>query len=130
MVFELKNIKEGIFIARTELWHEHNSNPITVSWTSENNGRDDGRQLKKAPPPLPDDYAIEVAVNGVIQYRVDEEGFKAKCDGEISYNVQICVLVDDLQLASTNENQDMEVAIRVAGGGREAVLGISHVYYA
>ncbi len=72
-------------------------------------------------------------MNGEILYKVDEEGFKAKCapKAEMAYNVVVCIFVDNPELVSkNNENNNMEVAIRVTGSGRESVLAISHVYYA
>jgi len=132
LVFDLKDVKEGLFMARTEIWHAHNSNPRTEGWTSENNVKEGRRGLKAPPPPLPDDFTIEVAVNGEVLYKVDEEGLKARCSpkGEIAYNVSVCKFVDNPELASNNNNNNMEVAIRVTGSGRESVLAISHVYYA
>ena len=60
LVFDLKDVKEGIFMARVESWHQYNSNPRTENWEAVNNGRDDSRRrLKAKPPPLPDDFVFE-----------------------------------------------------------------------
>jgi hypothetical protein len=39
------------------------------------------------------------------------------------------VLLDDEELVK-NGKRDMEVSLRIVGGGRESVLGITHIYYA
>ncbi len=59
LVFDLKDMKEGLFMARAEAWHDHNSNPRTEGWTTENNVEQGRRGLKAPPPPLPDDFAVE-----------------------------------------------------------------------
>ena len=52
------------------------------------------------------------------------------CEPQIAYNVPFCVVMNDEEMAKANKKVDMEVSIRIEGGGRESVLGISHVYYA
>lgn len=50
---------------------------------------------------------------------------------QASYNNVICVLFNDEERALKKEKEDLEFALRLAGeGGREAVMAISHVYYA
>ncbi|KAL3793748.1 hypothetical protein HJC23_013310 [Cyclotella cryptica] len=131
VTFQLTDVSAGIFAARIQYWQEHNSNIRTEGWNAVNNGRDDGRrQLKAPPPPLPDDFSFEVALNGVLQYSLNNTEFPLKCQPELVYNVPFCVLIDDEQIAKANKKMDIEVSLRIVGGGRESVLAITHVYYA
>jgi hypothetical protein len=157
LTFQLKGVSQGIFAARIQYWHEYNSNKHTEGWDAVNNGRDDTRRiLKPSPPPLPDDFKFEgellkisqlksatpisliffpsnlltVAVDGVTTLLLNADEFKAKIEPQIAYNVPFIVLIDDEEMAQKNKRVDIEVSIRIEGGGRESVLGITHVYYA
>jgi hypothetical protein len=60
LTFQLKDIEHGIFAARIQYWHQHNSNTLTEGWGAVNNGREDVRRgLKAPPPPLPDAFTLE-----------------------------------------------------------------------
>eukprot|EP00574_Skeletonema_japonicum_P004512 CAMPEP_0201718612 /NCGR_PEP_ID=MMETSP0593-20130828/4087_1 /ASSEMBLY_ACC=CAM_ASM_000672 /TAXON_ID=267983 /ORGANISM="Skeletonema japonicum, Strain CCMP2506" /LENGTH=996 /DNA_ID=CAMNT_0048208955 /DNA_START=5 /DNA_END=2995 /DNA_ORIENTATION=+ len=130
VVFNLKNVTQGLFLARMETWIEFESNKRTEGWTEVNNGkRARHRYLKAPPPPKPADYRVEVAVNGVITKSMNETEFNNLCT-EPGYNLIICTLWDDEERALKNEKEDVEFAFRMAGGGRKGIMGITHVYYA
>ncbi|KAK1739865.1 hypothetical protein QTG54_009624 [Skeletonema marinoi] len=130
VVFNLKDVTQGLFLARMESWFPMETNKRTESWTAINNGkRTRHRHLKAPPPPKPADYRVEVAVNGVITKSLNETEFNDLCV-EPGYNLIICTLWDDEERAVKNEKEDVELAFRMAGGGRKAIMGITHVYYA
>ena len=137
LVLELKDVSEGLFMARMESWHEYNSNKRTEGWEKVNNGREDlrrqqrRRRLKKPPPPLPDDFRFEVAINGDIVSSWNKTEYQAQCP-YISYNNNICLIWNDEERAKKKEKEDIEFAMRIdaPSSGRIAVLGMTHVYYA
>jgi hypothetical protein len=130
LTFQLKDVEHGIFAGRIQYWHNHNSNKQTEGWEAVNNGRVDARRrLKPPPPPLPDDFRLEVAVDGELSHTYTGDEFKNLTEPHIAYNVPFTVLLDDEELVK-NGKRDIEVSLRIVGGGRESVLGITHIYYA
>lgn len=135
LVLQLKDVTQGIFMARIEIWHDHYSNKRTEGWTEVNNGITDGsgggnrRNLKKTPPPLPPEFRFEVAVNGaVISSGNETEALgPSKCSSP-GYNLNICVLWNDEDWAKEKRKEDIEFAMRILGptgaAGRTANLGI------
>jgi hypothetical protein len=47
---------------------------------------------------------------------------------EVSRIVETWTLLDDPEF--TNDPQDVEVAIRLRGSGRQLVFGVTHIYWA
>lgn len=135
LVLQLKDITEGLFLARMEPWQQYYSNPQTDGWTEVNNGRIESdkirRRLKKPPPPLPDDFRFEVAIDGELQYSLNNTEFQAKGQ-TIGYNLWIACLWDDEEWAKSGKKQDVEFAMRIRGENskRSSVMGISQVYFA
>ncbi|KAL7493809.1 hypothetical protein ACHAWT_002711, partial [Skeletonema menzelii] len=130
VVFNLKDVTQGLFLARMESWWPFESNMRTEGWTAVNNGKGSRhRHLKAPPPPKPADYRVEIAVNGVIIKSMNETEFNELCIVP-GYNLGICTLWDDEERARKNEKEDVEFAFRMAGGGRKAITAITHVYYA
>ena len=68
-------------------------------------------------------------VKGVVIKSLNETEYNDICI-QPGYNLVICTLWDDEERARKNEKEDVEFAFRMAGGGREGVMGITHVYYA
>lgn len=128
LVFNLKDVTQGLFLARMQPWQPFNSIKRTEGWTTVNNAARD-RYLKAPPPPKPVDWRVEVAVNGVVIKSLNETEYNDSCI-QPGYNLVICTLWDDEERARKNEKEDVEFAFRMAGGGREGVMGITHVYYA
>ena len=134
LVLQLKDVSEGIFMARIEDWHNYNSNQRTEGWVEVNNGRidDNGRtrRLKAPPPEHPPEFRFEVAVNGVIVSSWNSTEYKEQCH-VLSYNNFICLLWNDEERSQRKEKEDIEIGVRLGGdGGRNAMMAISHIYYA
>jgi len=69
-------------------------------------------------------------VNGVLQHSWNLTQYRERCFNA-AYNNYICVLWNDEERALKKEQEDVEFAVRMAEeGGRQAVMGITHVYYA
>ena len=47
LVLQLKDITEGLFLARMEPWQQYNSNPQTDGWAEVNNGRSDDERIRR-----------------------------------------------------------------------------------
>ena len=132
LVFQLKDVTEGLFMARMELWHEYKSNKRTEGWEVVNNGRDDGRRQRKLKggKPIPPEWVMDVAVNGEIVSTYNSTQIGAACP-YISYNNNICLLWNDEQRAAKKEKEDVELGLRIQSNtGRVGMAGITHVYYA
>lgn len=150
LVLQLKDVTEGIVMARMEKWHDYESNERTKGWTELNNGRSetrrlknqlpfttkmhnktDSRKLKKKAPPMTTSFTWEVAVNGAIQYTWNSSEFVLNCPN-LAYNVEMCLLWDDKDRFLNKEKEDIEFAMRLADveGGRKTVMAITHIYYA
>mmetsp|Transcript_17558 Transcript_17558/g.30938 ORF Transcript_17558/g.30938 Transcript_17558/m.30938 type:complete len:174 (+) Transcript_17558:2723-3244(+) len=134
LVLDLKDVTEGIFMARMEDYHQHKSNLRTEGWETVNNStKEDGdgrrRKLKAPPPPHPPTWVFEIAINGVIQ-SMNTTDFQSRCH-YMSYNNAICLLWNDEERALKKEKEDVEFAMRLVGeGGRIAVIALTHIYYA
>jgi len=134
LVLDLKDVTEGIFMARMEDYHQHKSNLRTEGWETVNNAtKEDGdgrrRKLKAPPPPHPPTWVFEIAINGVIQ-SMNTTDFQSRCH-YMSYNNAICLLWNDEERALKKEKEDVEFAMRLVGeGGRIAVIALTHIYYA
>lgn len=123
-------------MARMEDWHNYNSNQRTEGWVEVNNGRidddDNGRtrRLKAPPPEHPPEFRLELAVNGVIVSSWNSTEYKEQCH-VLSYNNFICLLWNDEERSQREKNDVVEIALRLGGdGGRNAMMAISHIYYA
>jgi len=127
LVFNLKDVTQGLFLARMETWTPFESDTRTRGWTTINNEK--RRHLKAPPPPKPADYRVEIAVNGLVTKSMNETEFNELCIFP-GYNLIICTLWDDEERALKNEKEDVEFAFRMAGGGRKGIMGITHVYFA
>jgi hypothetical protein len=89
--------------------------------------------MKAAPPPLPPEFLLEIAVNGVVVTSWNGTELLAK-GLQPSYNNFIGFLWNDEDWAKQNKKEDVELAIRVLGpegaAGRTANMGFTHIYYA
>jgi hypothetical protein len=77
-------------------------------------------------PELPDTFMFDYAVNGKITSLNGTEFMALK--HEVSRIVETWTLLDDPEF--TNDPQDVEVAIRLRGSGRQLVFGVTHIYWA
>jgi len=131
LVLQLKDVSEGIFMARMEDYHAYKSNKRTEGWEKVNNGREDERRkLKAPPPPLPPEFRFEVAINGVVISSWNSTEYKQQCHYQ-SYNNGICLLWNDEERALKQESGDIEFAMRIEpASGRIGMMGITHIFFA
>jgi hypothetical protein len=151
----LKDLKEGVIVIKLHTWHTADESTRTNGWTAVNNGKRQRRRLREAnmpivmpnatsnddqregglsralmrsydTPSLPDGFKFEYAVDGKIT-SLDKHQFLEK-KKQIQRVVETITLLDDPNF--TKEAKDVELAIRLKGGGRDVVFGLSHVYYA
>ena len=124
LVFELPRIKEGIIIARLEVWHGGSKVDRTEGWAEVNNGgRAQDRRLN-----IPEnDFYFDISINGVIKTMDYEEFMSHK--PKYGQNMSFWPLL----LPKDWETFDgpVELAIRLrSNAGRDATVLISHIYYA
>lgn len=75
---------------------------------------------------------VAVAVNGQLVHSWNVTEYSKRCP-YLTYNNNICVLWDDESWANSpkDSRQDVEIAFRLRGeGGRNAMIAMTHVYYA
>jgi len=94
----------------------------------------DHRELKAKVPPFPSDFRFDVAINGKIVKSFNKEEFM-EASKEIMHNVALYPFLDDEEMAKRTNGKDdetMELGIRVssAQNPREAVVTITHLYWA
>jgi len=89
------------------------------------------RRMKSQPPPVPDDFQFDIAINGKIVKTMDRTEFMSY-SGEIVKNWAIWTLMDDVEWAKSDwgdrDGEDVEAAIRFRGTRRSVT--VSHIYYA
>lgn len=152
MVLEIPKVEEGLIMIKIYSRVNEASNTITEGWTKVNNG---GRQLRSETPPLavvdgstydlsdsdyidgqpdqrllssntlPDSFRFDYAINGKVT-TLDKEEFHDMIR-PVQRVVEVLVLLDDKNFG-TQEN--VEVAFRMRGCGRECTMGLTHAYWA
>jgi len=145
LVLQLKDVKEGIIVAKLHTWHYESENTRTAGWNAVNDERqlrgdtsdrdmhlehgNEERNLMRSyeTPELPDGFMFEYAINGKITTLNKDQFLEEK--KQIQRVVEIITLLDDKDF-SNGEAQDVEVAIRLRGCGRSCVFGLSHIYWA
>lgn len=145
LVMDVPAVKEGIIVLKVETWHFPEENKRTEGWTSTNNEETSGRRLralvdkktrrdvsderllKRQPPPLPDTFIFDVAINGKItSYNKDE--FKERM--VMVQRVVECMTILDDPTFTNGKEQNVEVAIRLRGSGRISTFKLTHIYWA
>lgn len=145
LVLQLKDVKDGIIVAKLHTWHYENENTRTAGWKTVNDERQlrgekrkvDGR-LKDSnierslmrsyeTPELPDGFVFDFAINGKITSWNKAQFLDEK--KQIQRVVETVTLLDDEDF-SNGEAQEVEVAIRLRGCGTTCVFGLSHIYWA
>ena len=112
-------------------WHPRAAAPnlLTKGWTEVNNGVhfDNGRELKTPPKEWPEDFHVDIAINGKIVKTYNGTEFLS-LGPEIAYNEAFYPLLDDKELASG----DVELGFRMRSeiDPRVAALAFTHIYYA
>jgi len=77
-------------------------------------------------PELPDEFAFEYAIDGVVTTLTKTQFLEKK--KQIQRVVETITILDDPKF--TSESKDVEIAIRLRGSGSSIVFGVSHVYWA
>jgi len=153
LVMTLKDLKEGVIVLKLHTWHTEDESSLTKGWTSVNNERrrlgqtsisfntneliertnDESdepvnRMLMRSydTPELPDAFAFEYAIDGVITTLTKDQFLNEK--KQIQRVVETMKILDDPNF--TSEPKDVEIAIRLRGSGRAIVFGVSHIYWA
>ena len=136
LVFDLPRIKEGVIIARLEVWHDGSKVSRTEGWTEINNGgrgyvgdgpsQEDGRRLN-----VPEnDFYFDISINGVIRTMDYEEFMSHKPKYGQNMSFWPLLLPKDWE-AFNQMDGPVELAIRLrSSAGRDATVLISHIYYA
>lgn len=129
LIVTVPDVKEGLIFARMEWWSPRRL-PHTDGWTEVNNGiaydQDGGRLLGGKVEDWPDDFFVDIAVNGKIIKTYNYEEMKAKI-GEIAYNESYYPLMDDKDVTG-----DVELGIRLRSekDPRVASMAVTHIYWA
>jgi len=129
LVVTVPDVKEGLIFARIQWWSPRNM-PFTKDWTEVNNGikygEDGNRLLGGKVTDWPDDFEIDIAVNGKIIKTYGYEEFKAKI-GEIAYNESFYPLMDDKDVTG-----DVEIGVRIRSekDPHIAAIAFTHIYWA
>ncbi len=134
----------GIIVLKLHTWHNDPEQGRTAGWTTVNNtvGRgelgntsaslisiESERDLKTRKydtPPLPDTFVFEYAINGAIT-SLDKDKFLEK-KKDIQHLVETITLLDDPGFAKEGA-QDVEIAVRFTGCGRQCTFGLSHIFW-
>lgn len=144
LVMTLQGVKEGIIVLKVHSWNSPSENSRVTDWKTVNNERraeemkeeyEDNydkdpasRGLKSKDPAedYPDNFVFEFAINGKITRWTKEQFIKNK--RFVERVVETFTLLDDPSF--TNEETDVEVAIRILECGNECALGVTHIYWA
>jgi hypothetical protein len=91
---------------------------------------DNDRKLKAPPIPLPDDFQLDIAVNGKIVKTWDHATFMEHTK-EAAYNEAFYTFVDDENIVSGDEPKEVEFGLRIRSekNPKDASFGITHFYY-
>jgi hypothetical protein len=131
LVVTLPELKEGLVFARMEDWHPRNGElKKTMTWSEVNDGMTDGegRELKRVPPPWPEDFMIDIAVNGKIHKSYTKEEWYKYAE-PIAYNNAMYPLVDDKSFVGSGAIE-IGIRLRSESNPRNAGMNLSHIYFA
>ena len=142
LVFDLPRIKEGVILARLEVWHDGSKVGRTEGWTEINNGgrgyigdgpsqENDPKQPKDRRLNVPEnDFYFDISINGVIRTMDYEEFMSHKPKYGQNMSFWPLLLPKDWE-ALNQTDEPVELAIRLrSSAGRDATVLISHIYYA
>jgi len=155
LVLTLDDVKEGLIVLKLHTWHIESESTKTEGWTSVNDeaanrrlregrrsfqedvaggdapfddGEHDERMLMRSydTPELPEGFMFEYAIDGQITTLTKEQFLEQK--KQVQRVVETLTILDDPNFTSTSKN--VEIAIRLRGGGRSITFGLSHIYWA
>jgi hypothetical protein len=143
LVFQIPRIKEGVVIARLEVWHGASKVDRTEGWDEVNNGGrgyESNESRENGSPQQPprqrrlnipeNDFYFDIAINGVVRTMEYEEfmSHKPKYGQNMSFWP---LLLPKTWEAFDHKDGPVEIAIRLrSDAARDATVLISHIYYA
>ena len=137
LLFKVRNVTEGIILARIDTKVAADSDNATVGWTGENGATDEedippkGRNLA-----LPLDFWFDYSINGVVTTlsRDAFTSFGQDMDGAMTlYPLLIDPSMGERKRAAGDVGETFDVGIRIRtlpDRGRTATIMLTHVYYA
>ncbi len=137
IVMTLEGVKEGIIMMNIDFWH--GKVPRTEGWIEVNDGKrnllqysnNDGdvshRVLGGYVPPATN-IVVEFALNG--KTTIWDNAELVKQTKVVQRVVQWIVLLNDEDMPKSGRVENIELAFRLNGCGRECMLSINHVYWA
>jgi len=134
IVINVPKVKEGLIFAKMEWWHPRGTDmEITKDWTEVNDGiaLGEGRKLGGNVKDLPEDFFLDIAVNGKITRTYNYEEFKVLTK-EIAYNQAFYPFVNDESLVTGDEPEAVELGLRIRSESspKDASFSLTHIYYA
>ena len=101
-----------------------------MKWSEVNDGMTDGegRELKRTPPQWPEDFMIDIAVNGKIHKSYAKEEWY-KYANPIAYNNAMYPLVDDKSFVGSG-TIEIGIRLRSESDPRNAGMTLTHIYFA
>lgn len=136
LVVKLPAVKEGLIFAKIQWWSPRGDELLlTKGWAEVNNGinfdaDNKDRKLKAPVKPLPDDFQLDIAVNGNIIKTWNHTTFMEHTK-EAAYNEAFYPFIDDESIVSGDEPEEIEVGLRIRSESnpKDASFGITHFYY-
>lgn len=142
LVMTVKGVKEGIIVLKLQSWNKAEENSLVSDWKTVNNerryleeeahlsqeGDSERRNLASKDPAdkYPDNFVFEYAVNGKVTRLTKAQYIEQR--KLIQRAVETIVVLDDPNF--TNEETDVEVAVRILECGNECAIGVTHIYWA
>eukprot|EP01083_Nonionella_stella_P053633 141802_1 len=106
---------------------------FTKDWTEVNNGVAlNGGSRNLAIADLPEDFELDIAMNGQIVNTLNYTEFKAMTPN-MAYNEAFFLLVDDESIVAGDEYEEIKFGMRIRsqiGANTMASFGLTHIYYA
>jgi hypothetical protein len=125
LVLDLPSVKEGLIIIKLFSWLPERVSVKTKDWTTVNNEK---RLLNAAGAmelkDLPETFEFDYAIDGKITTLNKQDFIKQRIEAQRV--VELWVLLDDPNFSK----DDVEVAFRMRGCGRDCTFGLTHIYWA
>ena len=129
LVLNIPEIKRGLILVKIDAFYSRDANTITTNWTSVNNERRKARHRQLGRYSFsgqPDTMVFEYAINGQVTTLPRDDFLQRLSQAQLHRVVWVLTLLDD----ETFTGNDVELAIRMRGCGRQCTYGVTHVYWA
>lgn len=127
LVVNVPDVKTGFIFAKIQWWAPR-SIEKTIDWTEVNGGMEGYRErgLKRAPTDIPEDFEVDIAVNGKITATYNYTEWRGFALNQYAYNEAFFPMVND-----TSVTGDVELGIRVRSelNKQYASFGVTHIYW-